>query len=163
MPPVPPGPTIPGPPGEDPVPGLPGATKTKPDSKGQFQMHIPMATAAGIFRVQATPENMKVFVDWLKTFDRPGMLGPSEFKPSDKAGVKRDQVSDPAKVRQLQTALARRGYQVQASGTWDQATSSAVVQFKHARGIHENFKTPDGKWAITPFADESVTAQILGG
>ncbi|MDB5097475.1 MAG: hypothetical protein JWM80_1896 [Cyanobacteria bacterium RYN_339] len=143
------------------VPGMPRATKTKPDAQGKFKLNIPMATGASLFHIQPTPENMQAFVTWFQAFDRPGVLGPNEFKPSPQAGVKRDKPSDPARVRQLQTALARRGYPVQASGIWDQPTSSAVVQFKHARGIHDPFKSPDGKWAITPYADEAVTALIL--
>jgi hypothetical protein len=141
-------------------PSLPGATTTKVGAG--YRIDVPLAVAAQAFRVQATQENMVAFLGWIKAFDRPGVLGPVEFKTSDGAGIKRDNANDPALLRRLQAGLARRGYNVQATGSWDAATAGAVVQFKHARGLHEPFKTPDGKWAITPFADEALIQLVAG-
>jgi hypothetical protein len=125
-------------------------------------MHFDMQCGAQLFRLQPTPENMQAFVAWLHGSDGPGVLGPREFKPSAQASIKRDHDNDPTRLRQLQTALGRRGFALQATGTWDAATNAAVLRYKQARNLHEAFKTPDGKWALTPFVDDALFREISG-
>jgi hypothetical protein len=147
---------------EQPVPGLPGATMTRPDASGKFQMRFDTRCSAQLFRLEPTPESIQAFAAWMQGVDRPGMLGPREFKPSANASIKRDHDNDPARLRQLQAALGRRGFAVQPTGTWDAATNAAVLRYKQARDLHEAFKTPDGKWALTPFVDDALFREISG-
>ena len=46
--------------------------------------------------------------------------------------------------------LARRGYAVPATGTFDAATERAVVAFKKAYNLTETFRTADGRRARSP-------------
>jgi hypothetical protein len=128
---------------------------------GSFKLHIPKDDAAEMFHVQAEPANMQALVTWLNSFDQPSTLGPTAFSPNPRLNFERAYQNDPQMLARVQQALARRGYNVRATGAWDNLTSSAVVQFKHSRGMHEPFKTPDGKWAITPFLDANMINQIL--
>lgn len=148
--------------GDKPVPGLPGATMSAPGPDGKVQLHFDMNCSAQLFHLQPTPESIQAFAAWMQGVDRPGMLGPREFKPSANASVKRDHDNDPARLRQLQAALGRRGFSVQPTGAWDAATNAAVLRYKQARNLHEAFKTPDGKWALTPFVDDALFREISG-
>jgi len=142
-------------------PQLPGAS-TRVDAQGRKVIDVPLPALAQAYRLDPAKDNIIAFLSWLMAIDRPGVLGPTEFRTAPAAGIKREAANDAARLRQVQAALARRGYALQATGTWDQPTSSAVVAFKHSRGLHEPFKTPDGKWAITPFLDEAMIGQVLG-
>jgi hypothetical protein len=137
------------------------APNPAPPGPGSYKLEIPKDDAAEMFHVQADVPNMQALANWLNSFDTPSTLGPTAFSPNPRLSFERAYANDPQMLARVQQALARRGYNVRATGTWDSLTSNAVVQFKHSRGIHEPFKTPDGKFAITPFLDASMTNQIL--
>lgn len=147
--------------GHDDKVALKHAAYPAPPGPGSFKLEIPREDAAEMFHVQAEPSNMQALVTWLNAFDTPSTLGPTAFSPNPRLSFERAYANDPQMLARVQQALARRGYNVRATGAWDGQTSSAVVQFKHSRGIHEPFKTPDGKYAITPFLDASMINQVL--
>lgn len=130
---------------------------------GETKLTIPMADGAKVFDLYPVPANMQAFGAWFNQIERPGMLGPREYRLSANATVRKDLANDAAKVRTLQGALARRGYAVPATGTFDAATERAVVAFKKVYNLTEPFRTADGRPAVTPFVNERDYAAITGG
>lgn len=135
-------------------------TQAKP---GETRITIPMSEAARYFGLYPEASNIQAFGAWFNQLERPGMLGPREVRLSANATVRKDLANDPARVRLLQGALARRGYAVQATGAFDAATERAAVAFKRAYGLSEPFRAADGRPAVLPFVDERAYAAITGG
>jgi hypothetical protein len=117
--------------------------------------------AGKAFGIYPAIPDMKAFVEWFGHFDRPEVLGPTEYVPASGTSIKRDQPSAPASVRALQVSLGRLGYPVQPTGQFDQATMSAVVNFRRANNLHEAFRDPTGAYAVLPFADQTTRMAIL--
>ncbi len=63
-------------------------------------------------------------------------------------------------VKQLQTVLRALGYDVDPSGTFDDKTAAAVVDFKKENGIHQSYNMADGSPAVNEYVD-SATAQAM--
>lgn len=64
-------------------------------------------------------------------------------------------------VKELQQLLSGWGYPVPATGQFDPATADAVMQFKTATGLTENFKFANGSAGVTPFIDNRTRAKML--
>ena len=69
-------------------------------------------------------------------------------------------VGDADTIKKLQTVLARLGFTVESSGTFDEATTQAVIDFKVKHGLHQNYKLANGDFAINEYVDEE-TAQAM--
>lgn len=121
---------------------------------------FPMAEAARLFGLMPSPANMQAWGAWFNQCDRPGVIGPKTFAFSKDASITKESPNIPATVLKVQQGLARRGYPVQPSGTYDAATERAIVAFKKAQGLHDGWRTADQQPAFTPFADERVQAAI---
>ena len=59
----------------------------------------------------------------------------------------------PEQVRQVQAALRVAGYDIQASGTFDEETSLAVIDFKYKNGLHQTYRMEDGVSAVNEYLD----------
>lgn len=66
----------------------------------------------------------------------------------------------PEQVRQVQAALRVAGYDVEASGTFDEGTALAVIDFKYKNGLHQNYRKEDGVWAVNEYLD-ATSAKAL--
>jgi N-acetyl-anhydromuramyl-L-alanine amidase AmpD len=108
------------------------------------------AALAQQYNLLATPDNLAAFRAEVGSYPTDGSLGPGSTQT--------------AAIKDLQTVLARFGYPVQPSGQYDQATAQAVIQFKRASGIHQNYRAADGNWAVNEYADrrtlETAMAQL---
>lgn len=69
-------------------------------------------------------------------------------------------VGTPVQIRQVQAALRVAGYDVTPSGAFDEATALAVVHFKKAHDLHQNYQTESGQPAINEYVDQA-TADAL--
>lgn len=123
-------------------------------------MTFPMAEGARLFNVKPDVANMQAFAAWFNQCDRPGVVGPKTYVFSPNASITKESPNDKQRLLQVQQGLARRGYPVQGTGTFDSATEQAVVSFKRAQGFHDGFYAGDGRPATSPFADERVQAAL---
>jgi hypothetical protein len=128
---------------------------------GTHTITLSPAESGKAFNIYPAIPDMKGFVAWFGSFDKPEVLGPTEYVPAPGTKITRDRASAPAPVRALQVSLARLGYGVQPNGTFDQATMAAVVNFRRANGFHEPFRDPTGAFAVLPFADQNTRMAIL--
>ncbi|HEY9856054.1 MAG TPA: peptidoglycan-binding domain-containing protein [Stenomitos sp.] len=89
--------------------------------------------------------NVRQFLSEVGRYDRDA-IGPGQ--------------GEPAQIKQIQAALRVAGYDVQPTGTFDDATALAVLHFKQAKGLHQDYKQADGSFAINEYVD-SQTANAL--
>ena len=80
-------------------------------------------------------------------YEQNGTLGPGTFQV--------------AAVRDLQRALTRFGYALEATGQFDEATGRAVVAYKKANGIHQTYKKSDGYWAVNEYIDPTTFNSMM--
>jgi len=66
-----------------------------------------------------------------------------------------------AVIKDLQKALRLQGAAVRETGTFDDATATAVVAWKRARGVHEPFRDSRGAWAVRPSVDLDLFGRIV--
>lgn len=110
------------------------------------------AQVAQQYGLLPTEANVQAFLVEARSYEQNGTLGPGS--PPSNA------------IQQIQQALASWGYQVTPSGTWDQATSSAVIGFKQKYGIHQTYQMADGTWAVNAYVDDNTLAamrQLMAG
>ena len=69
-------------------------------------------------------------------------------------------VGTPEQVRQVQAALRVAGYEIEASGTFDEATALAVIDFKYKNDLHQSYRKEDGVWAVNEYMD-TASAKAL--
>lgn len=67
----------------------------------------------------------------------------------------------PDQVAQLQAVLRGLGYEVEASGKFDEATALAVIDFKEKNGITQGYKLANGKPAINEYVDEATARAMV--
>lgn len=92
-----------------------------------------------------TPENIKAFKAEVASYAE-GAIGP--------------ETDNPKQVAQLQTILRKIGYDVKPSGTFDEDTALAVIDFKQRVGITQTYRMADGTPAVNEYVDE-LTAKAL--
>lgn len=92
-------------------------------------------------RLLATEANVNDFLAEVNTYRTPDaqVLGPD--------------IPNAPFIKELQDALTKVGFPVTGSGQWDAATTQAVIGFKAKYGLHQNYKSADGNWAINEYAD----------
>lgn len=95
----------------------------------------------------ATQSNVDAFLAETKKYKTDGTLGPGMDAPGD--------------IRELQTILSKWGYAVNLNGNYDEQTAKAIIQFKKDAGIHQNYKTSDGNWAVNEYADQATLAKMM--
>ncbi len=66
----------------------------------------------------------------------------------------------PEQIGQLQTVLRGLGYDVKATGKFDEATALAVIDFKEKNDITQSYKLANGRPAINEYVDEA-TARVM--
>ncbi|MBM3267582.1 MAG: peptidoglycan-binding protein [Candidatus Sericytochromatia bacterium] len=95
------------------------------------------------YGLEATEANVNAFLQEVGTYNSGGALGP---------GMAPERAAD---IKELQRLLATVfGHpEVQQTGTWDQATSLAVIDYKRKNGIKQNYKAADGNYAVNEYAD----------
>ncbi|MBO9540905.1 peptidoglycan-binding protein [bacterium] len=97
--------------------------------------------------IQNDPANVQAFLKEVGEYAARGAIGPDS--------------GSPAVVKQLQTLLARLGYdKVQTNGAFDDATGDAIIDFKVKHGLHQTYKLADGTWAVNEYVGED-TAQAM--
>ncbi|HBN08690.1 MAG TPA: hypothetical protein DD435_08595 [Cyanobacteria bacterium UBA8530] len=99
------------------------------------------------YHLLSTQENVDAFLAETKAYKTNGTLGPGMEAPAD--------------IKELQTILSKWGYQVKLNGVFDEATAAAVIKFKQDAGIHQNYRTDDGNWAINEYADQATLAKMM--
>lgn len=67
---------------------------------------------------------------------------------------------NPEEIKQLQALLRTVGYDLQATGAWDEATAASVIDFKQKNGIQQGYKLANGQNAINEYVDHA-TAEVL--
>lgn len=108
---------------------------------------IDVAGIAQQYGLLATKENVEAFIQEAGTYESGGALGPGSTDTDD--------------IKDLQQILKTLNFSVTVTGSYDDATSKAVVSFKQQNGIHQNYKLADGNWAINEFADSPTLKAIL--
>lgn len=99
------------------------------------------------YGLQNTRENVQAFLAELQAYEKEGALGPGINAPND--------------VKELQEILKSFGYQVSVNGMFDQATGNAVVAFKKANGLRQNYRMADGAWAVNEYANQETLKKMV--
>jgi nucleoid-associated protein YgaU len=102
--------------------------------------------AADRYGILQTPENLEAFRKEVNSYAE-NAIGPDAGSPED--------------VKELQGLLRQLGYDVEPSGTFDEATSLAVIDFKQKNGITQSYKLASGKPAINEYVDEQTAKAML--
>lgn len=96
------------------------------------------AAIAAQYRLDPALENVRSFLSEVTRYPE-SAVGPD-------AGT-------PEQVRQVQSALRVAGYELEASGTFDEATALAVIDFKAKNGLHQSYRQADGTMAVNEYLD----------
>lgn len=98
---------------------------------------------AAQYGLLATAENVKAFEAEISTYDSAvGPGGPS------------------ADVGRVQATLARLGYAVQPTGTFDDATAEAVMAFKKQAGIKQAYRLANGDPGVNEYVDPTTELRM---
>ncbi|MGE5706980.1 MAG: peptidoglycan-binding protein [Bacteroidota bacterium] len=95
------------------------------------------------YGLEATPENVKAFQEEIATYQ--DAVGPD---------------SDAASIQKLQGDLRQLGYQVEANGSFDDATAEAVIAFKRSQGLHQNYRLATGDPAVNEYVDAAAARAL---
>ncbi|MEB3298069.1 MAG: peptidoglycan-binding protein [Candidatus Sericytochromatia bacterium] len=93
-----------------------------------------------------TSRNVEAFVREIRSYEQDS-IGPD--------------TGTPEQVRQLQTVLRAYGYNVEPSGTFDDATAESVIDFKQRHGITQSYRLADGKPAVNEYVDDRTAALLV--
>ncbi|MEB3203957.1 MAG: peptidoglycan-binding protein [Candidatus Sericytochromatia bacterium] len=93
-----------------------------------------------------TSRNVEAFVREIRSYEKDS-IGPD--------------TGTPEQVRQLQTVLRAYGYKVDPSGTFDDATAEAVIDFKQRHGITQSYRLADGQPAVNEYVDDQTAALLV--
>ncbi len=104
------------------------------------------ATIASKYNLEDTVANVQAFVDEVSGYQGT-TIGPD--------------TASKQQIQELQALLHVAGYNVEVSGTWDTATSAAVIGFKRDHGIHQSYKIANGQYAVNEYADANTINQLL--
>ncbi|MBO9540904.1 peptidoglycan-binding protein [bacterium] len=119
-----------------------------PDVKAVGELTPEKAQAiAAEYRLDPDVENVRAFLAEVGTYES-GAIGPNHGTPEQ--------------IKQIQAALRVAGYDVTPSGTFDEATSLAVMHFKQEYDLYQTYRQADGSYAVNQYVDER-TAQALYG
>ncbi|MBM3259923.1 MAG: hypothetical protein FJY99_09275 [Candidatus Sericytochromatia bacterium] len=102
---------------------------------------------ANQYQLQPSKANLDAFRAEVGTYAGSGTLGPG--------------TGNADAVLQLRAALGRLGYQVSASGGYDEPLGIAVQRFKMDNNLHQTYRAANGQFAINEYATPEVLAVIL--
>jgi peptidoglycan hydrolase-like protein with peptidoglycan-binding domain len=108
---------------------------------------VNVAAIAQQYNLLATAENVQAFLNEVKTYETDGALGPGTANTSA--------------VRDLQAVLAKFGFSVPVTGTYDNATAQAVIQFKTQNGLRQSYKAANGQPAVNEYADKQTLELLM--
>lgn len=99
------------------------------------------------YNLEPTLENVKAFLAEAGAYPETA-LGPN--------------IGTPDQIKQLQAALRVAGYDIQATGTYDEATCLAVMSFKndHNPKLHQSYKQKGGEYAVNEYVDQQTAAAL---
>jgi N-acetyl-anhydromuramyl-L-alanine amidase AmpD len=115
------------------------ATPTQPGA-------INFQAIATQYKLEATEANVNAFLAEVREYANNGTLGPDYPNAED--------------IAELQGVLQGWGYTLTPTGTWDAATSQAVMKFKLDNGLHQTYKSADGNFAVNEYAEPQTLAKI---
>ncbi|MEB3203806.1 MAG: peptidoglycan-binding domain-containing protein [Candidatus Sericytochromatia bacterium] len=119
----------------------------QPTQPGQPALSPEEQALATQYKLWPSRENILAFKAEVASYQQQQVIGPGSGSPEV--------------VRDLQTALARLGYPVQANGQFDAVTADAVMRFKRDNGIQQNYRSADGQWAINEYVDPRTMQAVL--
>jgi hypothetical protein len=117
-----------------------------PTESGEGLTAEKAAAIAAKYRLAPELENVRSFLSEVAGYQE-SAVGPD-------AGT-------PEQVRQVQAALRVAGYEVEASGSFDEATSLAVIDFKYKSGLHQDYRKEDGVWAVNEYLDPASAKALF--
>lgn len=106
---------------------------------------------ASQYKLYASQDNVNAFLAEVKSYQVADANG---FRALGPGYPNQDE------IKEVQGALAQVGFPVQANGTWDAATAKAVMDFKAKHGLHQNYRSADGNWAINEYADQATLQKL---
>ncbi|MEB3236693.1 MAG: peptidoglycan-binding protein [Candidatus Sericytochromatia bacterium] len=127
--------------------GKPATPPAQPTQPGQPALSPEEQALATQYKLWPSRENILAFRAEVASYQQQQVIGPGSGSPEA--------------VRDLQTALARLGYPLQANGQFDAATADAVMRFKRDNGIQQNYRSADGQWAINEYVEPRTMQAIL--
>lgn len=104
------------------------------------------AAIAKNYRLLANRENVQAFLLEARSYEQNGTIGPGS--PDSNA------------IQQVQQALASWGFPVNPNGKYDQQTAAAIIQFKMRNGLHQNYRSEDGNWAVNEYLDNQTLTKM---
>jgi peptidoglycan hydrolase-like protein with peptidoglycan-binding domain len=128
-------------------------------SMGRFTQDLPDVAAVGEltpekaqaiaaeYRLAPDIENVRAFLAEVGAYES-GAIGPNHGTPEQ--------------IKQVQAALRVAGYDVTPSGSFDEATSLAVLHFKREHSLYQTYRQADESYAVNQFVD-ARTAEALYG
>ncbi len=103
------------------------------------------------YKLYPTEDNVQAFLAEVKSYQTPDAQGFKAIGPG---------YPNQNEIQEVQAALARVGHQVTPNGQWDAATVKAVMDFKAKYGLHQNYRSQDGNWAINEYADKAMLQKL---
>ncbi|HEY9898959.1 MAG TPA: peptidoglycan-binding domain-containing protein [Pantanalinema sp.] len=128
-------------------------------SMGRFSKDLPDVAAVGEltqekaqaiaaeYRLAPDVENVRAFLAEVGTYQS-GAIGPNHGTPEQ--------------IKQVQAALRVAGYDVIPSGTFDEATSLAVMHFKREHDLYQTYRQADDSYAVNQYVDERTAEALYG-
>lgn len=102
---------------------------------------------AAEYRLAPDVENVRAFLAEVGAYQS-GAIGPNHGTPEQ--------------IKQVQAALRVAGYDVTPSGSFDEATSLAVMHFKQERGLYQTYRQEDGSFAVNQYVDQATAEALYG-
>lgn len=133
------------------APGNPGPTPSPTPAPAPTPGTLNWQAIATQYSLLSSEENVKAFLAEVKTYQAPDANGFQVMGPG---------YPNAAEITEVQNALTKVGFPVTATGQWDATTSQAIIGFKTKQGLHQNYKSPDGNWAVNEYADFQTLQQL---
>lgn len=102
---------------------------------------------AAEYRLAPDLENVRAFLAEVGNYQS-GAIGPNHGTPEQ--------------IKQIQAALRVAGYDVTPSGSFDEATSLAVMHFKQEHDLYQTYRQADGSYAVNQYVDERTAEALYG-
>ncbi|MBO9541670.1 peptidoglycan-binding protein [bacterium] len=125
----------------------PQAPVAQPAPQQPAASQVNHAAVAAQYKIEASEANVNAFLAEVKSYQTDGALGPG----SDQKQA----------ITDLQTVLQKWGFAVTPNGSFDDATTKAVMEYKKQNGVHQTYKSADGSWAVNEYADKATLAHIM--
>ena len=129
------------------TPAQPAPQPAQPAQPAQPTGGLNVAAIAQQYNLLATAANVQTFLNEVKTYETDGALGPGS--------------TNTAAIKDLQTVLAQFGFSIPATGTYDNATAQAVIQFKTQNGLRQSYLAANGQPAVNEYADKQTLEAIM--